>query len=316
MKLSDIGGVAVDSKDNVYVSVRGKYTPCVVFDKNGNYIRDIGTMMGIQNPHGICVDPADDIWLVDSNRHVVHKFSKTGELLFTIGNLDQPSFDSGAINGDYKTVKRGGSPFYLPAKVASNKNCEVYVADGYGNCCIHHFTTSGELIKSWGAPGGDPGAFRIVHGVGVDRENSDVYVADRENRRVQIFDADGNLKSIWNDIHRPTDVYIKDDFVYVAEIGELLFTDNIVFNPKFYRAFSMVRIFDKKGSELYRIGTEDGGAPGSFMGAHGICADSRGDIYVCEVNNWERHTEFSGWPNGTGRPTSVHPSLQKFEKVI
>ena len=315
MRLNDIGGVAVDSKDNVYASIRGPSTPLVVFDKNGDFVKDIGTGMGIINPHGICVDPEDNIWMVDGARHVVHKFLNDGTHVMTLGNLDKPSRDSGAINMDFNTVKRAGSPFHNPAKVSANRQGEIYVADGYANCCVHHFSAKGELINSWGAPGGGPGEFRIVHGVGIDLDSGDVYIADRENFRVQIFDSRGKLLDIWNELHRPTDVYIRGDYVYISELGELLFTEFCCYDPRYRRHHSQVRVFDKKGNELYQIGTEDGGKPGSFLGAHGICADGIGDIYVCEVNSWDRHGEYAAWPNGVGRPTSIHPAFQKFKKI-
>lgn len=315
MKLDDVGGVAVDSKDNVYVALRAPMTPIIIFDKNGDFVDAIGTSLKVRNAHGIDVDAEDNVLIVDGARHVVHKLSRTGELLLTLGNLDTPSLESGAINSDFKTIKRGGPPFYNPAKVATSKACDIYVADGYGNSRVHHFSKDGKLIRSWGEPGKGPGEFHIVHGIGVDQDNGDVYVCDRENLRIQIFDGDGNLKAIWDNLWRPTDVDIRGDYVYVSEIGEVLFTDNVYFDPKYHRHPSQLRVFDKKGNELAKIGTEDGGAPGSFMGAHGICADSSGDIYACEVNNWCRHDAYAAWPNGLGAPTSVHPSFQKFKRI-
>jgi DNA-binding beta-propeller fold protein YncE len=313
MGLSNVGGVAVDAEDNVYVAVRAPMTPIVVFDREGNFIRDIGTGMGVQNAHGIHVDREQNVYLVDGNRHVVHKFAQDGRLLLTLGNLDKPSLDSGAINGDYKTIKQAGSPFYSPAKVSTNKEGDIYVSDGYGNCCIHRFSPEGELILSWGAPGDEPGAFRIPHGIGVDWETGDVYVADRENLRMQVFDGEGHLKAIWEQMHRPTDVFIRDGLVYVSELGELLFTDNVCYDLHAHRQFSQVRVFDKNGRELTQIGTANGGAAGSFLGAHGICADSRGDVYVCEVNNWDIYSAFAAWPGGEGMPVGRHPALQKFK---
>lgn len=315
MKLDNIGGVAVDSKDNVYIALRAPTTPIIVFNKDGNYIDSMGSELNVQNAHGICVDAQDNVFIVDGARQVVHKLSNTGKHLMTLGNLDTPSLESGAINGDFKTVKRGGPPFYNPTKVSTSSSGDIYVADGYGNARIHHFSKDGKLIKSWGEPGCKPGEFNIPHGLGVDQDNNDVYVCDRENLRIQIFDGDGNLKNIWRDSWRPTDVYIRGDYVYVSELGELLFTDNVLYNPLYHRHHSQLRVFDKAGNELAQIGTPDGGQPGSFLGAHGICADSQGSIYSCEVNNWSWHDTYAAWPGGVGAPTCIHPSLQKFEKI-
>jgi sugar lactone lactonase YvrE len=315
MKLADVGGVGVDSKDNIYVTPRGGMTPVVIFDRDANIVGTIATGLGVKNPHGICVDPDDNVILVDVERQVVHKFNPKGELLFTLGKLDTPSLESGAINADYKTIRRPGPPFYNPSKAATDKDGDIFIADGYGNCCVHHFSKDGKLLKSWGEPGHGPGKFYCVHGVGVDQENGDIYVADRENKAVHIFDHDGKLKDYWINIWRPTDVYIRGDYVYVSDMGEVLYTDNIFYDPRYHRHPSMVQIFDKKGKQICQIGTDDCGEPGSFMGAHGICVDSHGDIIVAEVTNWERHGAYAAWPHGQGMPTNFHPAVQRFKRV-
>ena len=133
--------------------------------------------------------------------------------------------------------------------------------------------------------------------------------------RVQVFDNEGHVKSIWNDLWRPTDIHVRGDYVYVAELGELLLTDNVMYDPALHRHHSQVRIFDKAGRELAQIGTEDGGRPGSFLAAHGVCADSRGDIYACEVNNWSIQNALTAWPNGVGAPVGMHPGFQKFRRT-
>ena len=313
MKLDDISGVAVDSKDNVYVLIRAPLDPVIIYNKNGELIGSMGRGCGIQGAHGIDVDPDDNILLV--HRQVVQKFDRDGKLLLTLGTLDTINPESGSLNNDFKTVKRGGGPFCAPAKVATDKDGDIFVCDGYGNARIHHFAKDGTLVKSWGEPGTEPGQFNIPHGIGVDQVNGDVYVCDRENFRIQIFDADGNLKTIWNNMWRPTDVKIKGDYVYVSEIGELLFTDNVLFDPKFHRHPSQTRIFDKKGNELCQIGGGNGGLPGNFMGAHGVAVDSDDTVYVCEVNNWNRHDAYAAWPGGEGAPVGTHQSFQKFKKA-
>ena len=317
MKLGDVGGVAVDAKDNLYVALRGVETPIIIFDKDTNHIGQIGTGMGVKNAHGIGTDPQGNVLLVDTVRQVVHKFAPDGKLLFTLGTLDAPNRESGAINGDFRTVKRPGGPFYNPAKVATTGTGEILVADGYGNCCIHRFTKDGKHIKSWGKPGSGPGEFYIVHGIGVDQQNNDVYIADRENDRIQIFDIDGNVKAIWTRVYKPTDCFIRGDYVYVSELGKALFNElgSSFYDPRYSREISQVRVFDKKGNQVAQIGTEDGGEPGSFLGAHGICVDSSGSVYVSEVSNWERHNAYAAWPNGKGMPTRFHPCVSKFKQV-
>lgn len=312
MRLENIGAVAVDAQDNLYVCVRGGDTPLVVFDREGTFLRGLGREMGVVNPHCVRVDPQNNIWLIDCARHIVYKMDQEGEVLMTLGKIDQPSWDSGVINGDYRTIQRPGSPFNGPARLAIAPDGDLYVADGYHNCCVHHFSPDGTLLHSWGAPGDAPGSFCVVHSVFVDPENKDVYVADRENRRVQIFTSEGMLKAIWPDLHRPTDICIHDGYVYVSELGEFLFTDAIQYDYHIHRHHSQVRVFTKDGVEVGQIGSEEIGAPGTFFAAHCLCLDSRGDLYVGEVNNWDLYSLFTAWPGGVGMPRDRHPGVQKF----
>lgn len=310
MNLDNVSGVALDSRDNLYLSIRAR-TPVVVFDKAGAFVRAFGTDM-MKNAHGIAVDGEGNVLVVDRDQHCVFQFDPEGELKMTLGTPGQPS-ETGAINGDYKTVRRGGAPFNLPSKVAVGPGGDLFVADGYANARIHRFDRHGRLLCSWGEPGPGPGQFRIAHGVGVDPDTGDVYVGDRENERIQVFTPDGALKAIWNDIFRPTDIFVRDGYVYVAELGYLLFVDNVCFKPGQKTQHSVVRVFDRQGREQARLGTRDIGADGSFFGAHGVHLDSRGDLYVSEVQWWLYG--WAAWPRELPRPSGFHPLLQKFRRV-
>ena len=228
-KMPDVAGVAVDSEDNIFFTTRicpGFGTPVVVMDSDGKYLYGFGEGI-IKNAHGLCIDNNDNVFVVDAIRNCVFKFTAKGELMATIGEPDSKC-DNGCINYDFRTIKFSNDSFNHPSKIDVTDQGDLYMADGYGNARIHHYSKDGIHIKSWGDPGDGPGEFNIVHGVGVDRENNDVYACDRENERVQIFDADGNLKTIWNDIWRPTDICIRGDYAYITELGELLYTDNVL----------------------------------------------------------------------------------------
>ena len=203
------------------------------------------------------------------------------------------------------------------AKLATTADGEIYVADGYGNCCVHHFSKDGKLLNSWGAPGDKPGEFNILHGIGVDPGNNDVYVCDRENFRMQIFDSKGNLKSVWNDIWRPTDVVIRGDLVYVSELGDMFYVDNVLFVPggPEHKHYSRVRIFDKQGNPLAQIGGPNSGMPGSFFTAHCLTLDSKNNLYVGEVTI-PRDDIWTAFPGGTGMPDRDHKMLQKFTPAL
>lgn len=302
MALNCVPDAAVDSKGNIFAMVDGK-TPILVFDKNGKYLYGWGEGL-IGGCHGIYIDSEDFVYCADSGDHVVTKFTPEGKLLMTLGNRGVHS-DSGSINANFKTIKRGAGPFYAPSKVTVSPKGEIFVADGYGNSRIHRFSADGRLLKSWGEPGGEPGQFRVPHGVGVDR-NDNVYVADRENNRVQIFDTEGNLKNIWDHIYRPDGLCVSKDLVYVAELGHRMYVDNVLFEPYDNSPWSRVRVFDLEGVEKAVFGGPEGWIAGNLFAAHSINVDHEGNIYVGEA----------AWPaNESTPPDNLHPALQKFRRI-
>jgi sugar lactone lactonase YvrE len=310
-KMPDVSGVAVDSEDTIYYTSRAE-TPVIVINPEGKYLRGFGTGL-TKNAHGICVDKKDRVYVVDGRRNCVFQFDSQGKLLATIGTPDSP-LDTGAINYDFRTIRQSTNSFNHPAKIAALDKGDLFIADGYGNARIHHYSEDGKYIKSWGEPGDGPGQFNVVHGVGVDHENGDVYVCDRENERIQIFTYDGVLKTIWNDMWRPTDVCIRGDHVFVAELGEIMFIDNVLYTPGTRFHHSQARIFNRAGKELTVIGTADSGAPGSFFSAHALTVNHAGDILVGEVN-FPREDVWIAYPEGKGMSSKFHPSLQKFKPV-
>src|SRR5258708_23139374 len=114
-----------------------------------------------------------------------------------------------------------GEPFHRCPHTAWSPNNEIYVPDGYGNARVHKFSPAGKLLMSWGEPGTDPGQFNIVHNVCCDADGW-VYVADRENHRVQVFDGIGRYETQWNNLHRPCGLYMpsgKQPLCYIGELG-------------------------------------------------------------------------------------------------
>ena len=310
MPMGEAVGVATDSRDRVYVFTRGDQ-PVMIFDRDGNFLQSWGTAGGISGhraddefvrPHGIWIGPDDSVYLSDDRDHTVRKFTTDGKLLFTLGTSGQGS-DSGVENASYLTIKRPAPPFNLPTNLALSPDGEMYVSDGYGNCCIHKFSPDGELLLSWGAPGDGPGEFQIPHGVAVDHSGI-VVVADRENSRLQWFTSDGVLIEEWTNVARPCNVFFDEqDNVFVAELGWHAGTPN----PRPDEPGGRVSIFSRSGELLSRWG---GGknpyAPGDFAAPHDIWLDSHGDIYVGEVT--------ISAAVARGLVSEDCPSLQKFVK--
>ena len=140
--------------------------------------------------HGLHIDADDNLYCTDDGDHTVRKCTTDGKVLLTIGIPDKPA------------PYMSGEPFNRCTHTALSPKGEIYVSDGYGNACVHKYTPDGKLMKTWGEPGTDPGQFNIVHNIATDADGW-VYVADRENHRVQVFNGNGKYETQWNNLHRP-----------------------------------------------------------------------------------------------------------------
>ena len=291
----DVAAVAVDSKDHVYVFNRGQH-PMMVFDREGNFLRSWGEGL-FGRAHGIHVDSDDTLYCTDDGDHTVRKMTLEGKVLMTIGVPDKPSpFVS-------------GEPFNRCTHTALSPKGDIYVSDGYGNARVHKFSPAGKLLSSWGESGTGPGQFNIAHNIATD-DDGWVYVADRENHRVQVFDGSGRYETQWNNLHRPCGLYCCRGKTPTFVIGEL--GPGMPVNLKAPNLGPRLSIVDAKGTLISRLGGTNGPGlePGKFIAPHGLALDARGDIYVGEVSytNWK--TSFPDRP----MPSMIR-SLQKLERL-
>lgn len=281
----EVAGVAVDSRDRVYVFNRGEH-PMIVFDKEGQFLDAWGEGV-FTSPHGIFIDGRDRIWCADNHDHTVRLFSPAGEHLMTLGEPHRPA-DTGFRFGA-APVERAGGPFNMVTNVAAGPDGDLYVSDGYGNARVHRYAPDGTLKASWGEPGRGPGQFNLPHSIVVDRRGQ-VYVADRENSRIQIFTADGEYVDEWGWVNRPDDLFIDDqETLYIAELGWAVPVPDVPHYrlmkhpPEGHAPIARVTVCDLDGRIVTQLGGEDPLLPGNFIVPHGIWADSRGDLYVGEV---------------------------------
>lgn len=272
----DIGSITIDRQDNVYILNRSDH-PIMVFDREGHLTASWGEGC-FQRAHGSGIDRDGSIYCTDDRSHTVTKFTATGEVLMTLGTKGRPSDTGHRETADLweriASITRGGPPFNRPTGVAVASTGAIYVADGYGNARVHAFSGAGEHLFSWGEPGPAPGQFRLPHSLWIDRRDR-VWVPDRENNRVQIFDAHGEFLTQWTDLIRPTDVTIDDDgIVYVAELCK------------------RISIFASDGTLLARWGNENHPLDHPlFVAPHAIAVDSRGDLYVGAVAKTYAHVD-------------------------
>lgn len=297
-ELTDVAAVGVDSKDRVYAFNRGAH-PMIVFDRDGNVLRSFGEGL-FTRAHGLFIDADDNLYCTDDGDHTVRKCTPEGKVLLTIGLPHKPA------------AFMSGEPFNRCTHTALSPSGEIYVSDGYGNARVHKYTPDGRLIRSWGEPGSDPGQFNIVHNIATDADGY-VYVADRENHRVQVFDGNGRYQAQWNNLHRPCALCAcagaRPSFI-IGELGPGLAINRDVPNlgPR-------LTIVDITGKRIARLGGEHGPGleTGRFLAPHGLAIDSRGDIYVGEVGvtNWS--TTFPDRPMPP--EVSRHRCLQKLERL-
>ena len=249
-------GVATNSEGHLFVFHRGPHA-LLEFDSEGAFVREIGAEL-FAKPHGLRIDPQDNIWTTDVGSHLVLKFSPEGRVLLVLGQQDK----AGEWNEEKQRVL-----FDKPADIAFDQDGNIYVADGYGNSRVVKLDAYGNLVKSWGKKGAAEGEFDNPHGILVDPQGR-VLVADRYNQRIQRFDQDGQFLDAWTHLGTPSGLSLHNDHLYI--------TDGTA---------EQVLKTDLSGKALGRYG-EPGQAPGQFGMAHGICVDAAGRVYVTEVLNW------------------------------
>jgi len=237
LEIDRVSHVSVDSKDNVYFYQRIE-PPIIVFNNKGKIVDHWGENLLVDG-HGIFITPKDEVFVVARGVHEVLKFDARGELILRIGERENPSWQT---------------PFNHPTDVAVSRNGDIYVTDGYGNSCVHKFSSVGEYIMTWGEPGSGPGEFHTPHGVWVD-DLEQVYVVDRDNNRIQIFTSDGEYIEEWKDFFHPMDIYIDSR-------NNVFVTDQ---TPRF-------SVLNTAGEIIARGFAPDAG--------HGLWGDSYGNLYL------------------------------------
>jgi len=287
----EVAAVAVDKNDNVYCFNRGEH-PMMVFDHAGNFLRSWGEGLW-PRAHGAHMGPDESVYMTDDGAHCVRKCSLDGKILMELGIPGTPA------------PFMSGEPFHRCTHTALSPKGEIYVSDGYGNAKVHKYAPDGKWLLSWGESGSGAGEFNIVHNISTDADGW-VYVADRENHRIQVFDGNGRYETQWNNLHRPCGLYMpytKNPVAYIGELGP-----SSGGRPNLGPRLSIV---DNKGKLLSRLGEAQAGlGPTAFMAPHGVCVDSRGDVYVGEVT-W---TLWPGIYPDRPRPDSPR-TMRKFEKV-
>jgi DNA-binding beta-propeller fold protein YncE len=277
----DVAAVALNSKGRVYLFCRAEH-PVLIYERDGRFVGSWGEGIFSMRTHGITIAPDDSVWCTDDAGHSVRKFTQDGKLILTLGeNAGKPS-DTGYNGSNLTTVARAGPPFNRPTNLAVAPNGDLYVSDGYGNACVHRFSSSGKLLSSWGEPGTGSGQFMLPHGIAVDATGS-VFVCDRESDRIQVFTAEGRFIREITEVQRPTQIVLAHGLMYVSELGWRAGQRSFRHGQIERDLPGRVSILDSNGAVVTRLGGPDPCAPGSFCAPHGLAVDANGDLYVAEV---------------------------------
>jgi NHL repeat len=242
----------------------------IVVDANGN-ITERWTQYDkdYRRPHSVFINPYDAtkaVWIVDDYRHAIFKYTNDGkQLLQTIGTVNQHASDD--------------KHFYRPTFMAWQADSSFYVADGYANTRVVKFDKDGKYLTAWGEKGTStaakpetrPNYFNTVHGVAIDPKTKQVFVNDRNNHRIQVFDENGKFLRMWSTGGAPSDVHL----VYMGADRKLWIFD---------RGTSKAVQYDVDGHLLYAWGTW-GDMPGGFWGVHGVSVDQDGNFYSAAVDS-------------------------------
>jgi DNA-binding beta-propeller fold protein YncE len=252
----EVSGVAVDKSDNVWVFNRGTH-PVIQFDKNGKVLQ-AWKDVPITSSHGIRVDNDGNVWLVDVAGHAVMKFSPDGHLQMVLTNAGKQPGDNNSKGA-----------FNRPTSLTFGPSGDFFVSDGYVNSRVVHYSKDGDYINHWGAKGKADGEFDLVHDVVIDKRGY-LYVGDRNNARVQIFDQNGKFLGKWPDLGQPWGLAYdaKQDVIYMCDgIANRILKVNM------------------EGKALGYVGSY-GKALGKLDYPHHMAIDSTGALYVAEIKNW------------------------------
>ncbi len=268
-------GLAVDRQDNVWIHTRTN--PAVqVYSPEGRYLKGWREDNTNSLSHGIKFDREGQVWLVDVGLHVVRKFTPEGQPLLTLGTPGEPGEDQRHFN--------------KPTDIAFAPDGDIFVSDGYGNSRVVHFDRRGRFVKAWGSLGVQPGQFSIPHAIACDSKGR-LYVADRNNVRVQVFNTRGRLLAVWANILVPWGIWVSaKDEIWVCGSSPMTWRTD----PKYPTAplgcppkDQLVVKFHPDGRVL-QLWTmpkgEDGREkPGELNWLHALALDSQGNIYVGDI---------------------------------
>jgi sugar lactone lactonase YvrE len=306
MNFGEVPGVAVNSRGHVFVFSRSNSATgpafgaaaaeLFEFDQNGTFVREIGKgLYAWSEAHSVRIDRNDNIWAIDKGSNMVVRFNPLGRVVWVFGRRQEAADGAEPLGHPDPPLPPVDGNFRQPTDIAWDSQGNSYITDGYINSRVAKFDKNGDWVKSWGSKGSGPGQFNIPHSIAIDRQDN-VYVGDRTNHRIEVFDTDGNFKRMFSievppdptskavngatptgdrlkqAIGAPNSMCITPGPVQVLFVGESTYPGRIF---KVALDGTVLGVIGRSGRNL-----------GQFSGAHAIACPSEREIYVGETSNW------------------------------
>jgi sugar lactone lactonase YvrE len=303
--LGEVSGVAVNSKGHIFVLSRGNTTgpaygasaaQLLEFGADGRFLREIGhNLYAWSFAHTVKIDAADNIWVTDKGSDMVIKFDSAGRVVMVFGRKQEAADEgTGPVKHVHPPLPPVDGMFRQVTDVAWDAAGNTYISDGYINSRVAKVDKDGNWLKSWGEPGDKPGQFNVPHSIAVDAQGN-VYVADRGNGRIQVFDGDGNfLRQITIDVPAPPDARPAIGNKPTATAGtmapgapwaicitpgpnQVLYSSD-AYPGRIYKLSldgKVLGVFGESGKQLKQFGW-----------IHEIACPSENELYVAELLNW------------------------------
>ena len=306
MNFGEVPGVAVDSKGHVFVFTRSNSAngpaygasaaQLLEFGPKGEFLREIGKgLYAWSEAHTVRIDKDDNIWAIDKGSDMVIKFNQAGHVVWVFGRKAESADGAKPWEHVNPPLSPIDGMFRQPTDVTWDSAGSIYITDGYVNSRVAKYDKNGDWVKSWGEPGTGPGQFHLPHAIVADRNNN-LYVADRTNRRVQVFDTEGKFlrmftidvrpdpktRAVYGNtptgaqlaalIGAPNSICITQGPNQVLYVGELTYPGRLF---KVSLDGKVLGVIGRSGRQLKQ-----------FSGIHQLACPSENEVYAAETANW------------------------------
>ena len=306
MNFGEVPGVAVNSRGHVFVFSRSNSATgpafgaaaaqLFEFDEKGNYVREIGKgLYAWSEAHSVRIDRNDNIWAIDKGSNMIVRFNPQGRVVWVFGRRQEAADGAEPLGHPDPPLPPVDGLFRQPTDIAWDSQGNSYITDGYVNSRVAKISKEGNWVKSWGTKGSGPGQFNLPHSIAIDLQDN-IYVGDRSNHRIQVFDTDGNFKRMFSiDVppdstsrsvngETPTGERLKrvigapNSMCITPGPNQVLFVGESTFPGRIFKVAldgKVLGVIGRSGRNL-----------GQFSGAHAVACPSEREVYAAETSNW------------------------------